>query len=161
MLLNKNAQSPTSKSTATKLPANTVLTQCNTKYTGNGENVNHVNLNVLKTYATLYPRATLGLSQHTRDYVDVLGAVALGARVIEKHFTDRNSGVGPDHNFATTPGTWIHMVREVRQLEKALGSPVKRVCENEKEARIVQRRALWDGKPLRPCPPDREGELGG
>ncbi len=137
-----------------------VLMQCNTNYTGNDEeNVKHTNLNVLKTYAGQYPRAVLGLSDHTTSLAVVLGAVALGARVIERHFTNNTAGDGPDHGFAFWPEGWAHMVGQVRTLEAALGSPVKRVCENEKEARIVQRRAMWDGKPLRPCPPDREGEL--
>ena len=136
-----------------------VLMQCNINYTGNDrENIKHVNLNVLKTYAQLYPRATLGLSDHTTSVTAVLGAVALGARVIERHFGTWD-GEGPDAGFATTPAEFEYMVREVRELEQALGSPIKQVCENETEARIVQRRAMWDGRALRPCPFDREGEL--
>jgi len=137
-----------------------VLMQCNTNYTGNDEaNLPHVNLNVLKTYATLFPRAVLGLSDHTNHGVSVIGAVALGARVIERHFTDCRSQEGPDHGFAHEPKWWRWMVDDVRALEQALGSPIKRVCPNETEARIVQRRAMWDGRALRPCPLDREGEL--
>ena len=133
-----------------------VLMQCNTNYTGSLDNIRHANLNVLKTYAGLYPGAVLGLSDHTKSTAVVLGAVAFGARVIERHF---GSSRGPDGGFSLSPYSFKEMVRMVRDLEKAFGSHTKQVCENEKEARIVQRRAMWDGRALRPCPPDREGEL--
>jgi N-acetylneuraminate synthase len=68
--------------------------------------------------------------------------VALGARVVEKHFTDDNHREGPDHAFAMNPQSWADMVRNTRQLERALGSGNKRVTENEQETVIVQRRCL-------------------
>ncbi len=68
-----------------------VLMQCNTNYTASLENFDHIHLNVLKTYAHDVPGVVLGLSDHTPGHATVLGAVALGARVIEKHFTDDNS----------------------------------------------------------------------
>ena len=80
-----------------------VLMQCNTNYTGNQNNINFVNLNVLKSYKKLFPNVILGLSDHTFGHASVLGAVAYGARVIEKHFTDDNSRSGPDHFFAMNP----------------------------------------------------------
>ena len=64
--------------------------QCNTNYTASEENFNHINLNVLKTYRTMFPDVILGLSDHTAGHATVLGAVAFGARVMEKHFTDDN-----------------------------------------------------------------------
>ncbi len=72
----------------------------------------------------------------------MLGAVTLGARVIEKHFTDDNNRVGPDHKFAMNPRTWAEMVENTRLLERALGSADKFVAENEKDTAIVQRRCL-------------------
>ncbi|CAM5563666.1 N-acetylneuraminate synthase OS=Lysinibacillus sphaericus OX=1421 GN=LS41612_19545 PE=4 SV=1 [Lysinibacillus sphaericus] len=60
--------------------------QCNTNYTGNIENFKYINLNVLKTYNTMYPNMILGLSDHTPGHATVLGAITLGARVIEKHY---------------------------------------------------------------------------
>ena len=135
-----------------------VLMQCNTNYSGNDiQNIPHTNLNVLKVYAAMVPTVTVGLSDHTKSLAVVLGAVALGARVIERHFG--LDGDGPDHGFSLNPNEWLEMVQDVFELETALGSHVKQVCENETEARIVQRRAMWDGRALRPCPPDREGEL--
>ena len=72
----------------------------------------------------------------------MLGAVALGARVIERHFTDDNQREGPDHKFAMNPQAWAHMVEETRQLERALGSSDKFIAGNEQETKIVQRRCL-------------------
>jgi N-acetylneuraminate synthase len=119
-----------------------VLMQCNTNYTAEPENYKFINLNVLKTYNALFPELVLGLSDHTFGHETVLGAIALGARVIEKHFTDDNAREGPDHLFSMNPATWREMVSSARLLESAMGSPIKSVCDNEKKAVIVQRRAL-------------------
>jgi N-acetylneuraminate synthase len=119
-----------------------VLMQCNTNYTASESNYDHLHLNVLKTYAKRWPDVLLGLSDHTQSAAPVVGAVALGARVIERHFTDSNDREGPDHKFALNPDNWAHMVQEVRILERALGSETKAVAENEKETYIVQRHCL-------------------
>jgi N-acetylneuraminate synthase len=84
----------------------------------------------------------LGLSDHTQSAAPVVGAVALGARIIERHFTDDNDREGPDHKFALNPENWAHMVEEVRILERSLGSAEKHVADNEKETYIVQRHCL-------------------
>ncbi len=119
-----------------------VLMQCNTNYTASLENFKYVNLNVLKKYADLYPDVILGLSDHTPGHATVLGAVALGARVFEKHFTDSNEREGPDHKFAMNPQTWREMVDRANEVYASLGDGIKRVEPNEKDAAIVQRRSL-------------------
>lgn len=119
-----------------------VLMQCNTNYTADPENFDHIHLNVLKTYRRLFPDVVLGLSDHTHGLATVLGSIAMGARVIERHFTDDNDRVGPDHKFATDPGDWSVMVEETRRLERALGSSDKFVAANEQETVIIQRRCL-------------------
>lgn len=126
-----------------------VLMQCNTNYTASLENFRHIHLRVLESYKTLFPKAVLGLSDHTPGHATVLGAVALGARVIEKHFTDDNRREGPDHPFSMTPATWREMVDRTRELECALGSPAKRVAENEKDTVVVQRRCLRAARDLK------------
>ncbi len=73
-----------------KINPQLVLMQCNTNYTASPNNYDHLHLNVLKTYATMFPNVILGLSDHTHANAPVLGAVTLGARVIERHFTDSN-----------------------------------------------------------------------
>jgi len=118
------------------------LLQCNTNYTGSLENLRHINLNVLKVYAIHYPNMILGLSDHTKGHSTVLGAIALGARIIEKHFTDNQRRVGPDHAFSMTPQTWREMIERSRELELSLGSGVKRIEDNEQDTVVVQRRCL-------------------
>lgn len=145
-----------------------VLMQCNTNYTASLENLRFVALNVLKIYARTFPDTVLGLSDHTSGHATVLGAVALGARVIEKHFTDNIDGEGPDHKFSMDPVTWRDMVDRTRELESALGPEEKTVMENERETVVIQRRAVRSGHAiaageiisesdltvLRPCPTD-------
>lgn len=125
-----------------------VLMQCNTNYTGSPENFRHIHLNVLKTYSVMFPDVVLGLSDHTPGHATVLGAVALGARVVEKHFTDDPSREGPDHGFSMSPASWREMVERTRELELALGDADKRVADNERETVIVQRRCLRAGRDL-------------
>jgi N-acetylneuraminate synthase len=144
------------------------LMQCNTNYTANLENFKYIQLNVLKTYRVMYPDMVLGLSDHTPGHATVLGAVALGARMVEKHFTDDTNRVGPDHAFSMDPRSWREMVDRTRELENALGNGIKKVEGNEKETVVVQRRSLrasmalsksqvikaGDFVALRPCPTD-------
>lgn len=120
-----------------------VLMQCNTNYTGEPENFKYLNLNVIRLYAESYPDLVLGLSDHTIGHLSVLGAIALGARVVEKHFTDDRTRVGPDHKFSTTPKEWREMVDASNLLFSALGDGVKRIEENERETSIVQKRGLY------------------
>lgn len=126
-----------------------VLMQCNTNYTASAENYDHIHLNVLRTYATMFPDVVLGLSDHTHGNATVLGAVTLGARVIERHFTDDNGREGPDHKFALNPGHWKSMVDETRLLERALGSADKFIADNEQQTAVVQRRCLRAARDIR------------
>jgi len=119
-----------------------VLFQCNTNYTADDSNYDHLNINVLKTYAAMFPNVVLGLSDHTHSPAPVVGAIAMGARVIERHFTDDNAREGPDHKFAMNPETWAEMVLQVRTLERALGSYDKFVTGSEQETYVLQRRCL-------------------
>lgn len=123
-------------------PAGFGLMQCNTNYTASLENFRHIHLRVLETFGILFPSAVLGLSDHTPGHSTVLGAVALGARLIEKHFTDDTSREGPDHPFSMDPRTWREMVDRTRELEAALGSTLKFVEDNEQETAVVQRRSV-------------------
>lgn len=145
-----------------------VLMQCNTNYTASPENFKYINLEVLRAFRKKYPGVILGLSDHTPGHSTVLGALALGARVFEKHFTDDNNREGPDHRFAMNPKTWREMVDRSNELYLALGDGVKRIEDNEKDTAVVQRRCLRfvrdmkkgetirreDLFPLRPMPAD-------
>lgn len=145
-----------------------VLMQCNTNYTAEEKNFKYINLNVLKTYSSMYPNIELGLSDHTFGDETVLGAISLGARYIEKHFTDDNNRNGPDHLFSMNPTTWKQMVDRSRRLELSLGLPIKKVENNEQDTVVLQRRSIRVTKDLslgdiisesdihyvRPCPKD-------
>jgi N-acetylneuraminate synthase len=132
------------------------------------ENFRYIQLNVLRSFRAMYPDLVLGLSDHTPGHATVLGAIALGARVVEKHFTDDNERNGPDHRFSMDPRHWREMVNRSRELEAALGTGVKQVEQNERETVVLQRRAIRlshnipaghvltqdDLIVLRPCPVD-------
>lgn len=126
----------------TRYNQDVVLLQCNTDYTASLESFNFINLNVLNTFRKMYPGMLIGLSDHTPGDVTVLGAISLGGRVIEKHFTDDNNRSGPDHFFSMNPASWKEMVEKSRQLEMALGDGIKKVEENEAETVVLQRRCL-------------------
>lgn len=147
---------------------NLCLMQCNTNYTGSLENFKFINLNVIKTFKQMFPNVVMGLSDHTPGHSTVLGAITLGARVIEKHLTDRNDREGPDHGFSMNGETWKEMVDSSRELEYSLGDSIKKIEENEEASIIVQRRSICASrdilsgeliskdmiKSLRPCPAD-------
>ena len=118
------------------------LMQCNTNYTNSDENFNFINLNVLKLYKIKFPEVILGLSDHTSGHSTVLGAIALGAKMIEKHFTLNNYLEGPDHKFSMNPKTWKEMINSARELEKSLGDGKKKIENNELQTTVVQRRAI-------------------
>ena len=144
------------------------LMQCNTNYTASLKNFKYIQLNVLRAYRAMYPDLILGLSDHTPGHATVLGAVALGARVIEKHFTDDIDRSGPDHAFSMNPATWREMVDRTRELENSLGTGAKTVEPNEVDTVVLQRRSIVlktdmpagtvlsrdDLTLLRPCPAD-------
>ncbi len=150
------------------LNPNLCLMQCNTNYTASLDNYKFIQLNVIKTYREMYPDIILGLSDHTPGHSTVLGAVTLGAKVIEKHFTDDINREGPDHKFSMNLNTWREMVDRTRELENSIGYGVKQIEKNEKETVILQRRCIRlaldlpsgtqiEAKHLdylRPCPPD-------
>jgi N-acetylneuraminate synthase len=128
-------------------------------------------LKSLLHFKELFPETILGLSDHTPGDHTVLGAIALGARVIEKHFTDDTNRVGPDHKFSMSPEMWDKMVQNANLVFAALGDGRKKVELNEEESRIVQRRAIRftrdlkkghvlersDISVLRPAPPQALG----
>jgi sialic acid synthase SpsE len=143
-----------------------VIMQCNTNYTAREDNFKYINLNVLKEYKKKYPKALLGLSDHTLGHETILGAITLGATVIEKHFTDSNLRKGPDHSFSMNPKAWKKMVDACRKLKLALGDGKKIIEQNEQDTVIIQRRSIRANKfikkgatikykdliNLRPCP---------
>ena len=163
-----------------KINPEIALLQCNTNYTAELSNFDYINLNVLNTFSSMYPNMVLGLSDHTPGHATALGSVALGGKIIEKHFTNDKSQDGPDHKFAMDEKDWREMVDRITELERALGSGVKKVEPNEENTVVIQRRCVRVNKDfnvgdvlkrsdlevLRPCPenafgPDKINSLAG
>jgi len=92
--------------------------------------------------------ALVGWSDHSPGHALALGAVALGACVVEKHFTDDRRRSGPDHGFAMEPGDWRAMVDAIRTLEAGLGDGVKRPRPGEEAERLWARRGIHAARPL-------------
>lgn len=121
---------------------NLILMQCITNYPSKIESAN---INVLNTYKTAY-NIIVGYSDHSPGTVVSLGSVALGAKVIEKHFTLNKNDKGPDHPHSMDKDEFREMVNQIRELELALGSSRKTVVEEESETVYVQRRGLYTTK---------------
>ena len=122
------------------------LMQCNTNYEANSLHYKNQNISVIDTYQNKWPDAQVGLSCHMKNNLGVIAAVTLGARIIEKHFTDDNSRKGPDHRFALNFEEFKQMVDSVRSLEMILGDGKKKIEDNEKSTFYLQRRSLVAAK---------------
>jgi len=115
------------------------LLQCTAKYPAP---VSSLNLTTIPWLRERFGVAS-GLSDHSREpSLAPVMAVALGARVIEKHYTLDNRLPGPDHSFAITPSELATLVRDVRMAEEALGDGTKQVLDAEKELAAYARRGL-------------------
>lgn len=79
-----------------------------------------------------------------------LASVALGARIIEKHFTDDRTRKGPDHPFAMEAAMFKKMVEGIRALEKALGDGKKKIMPSEKDTVVIQRRGIYAVRDIKP-----------
>jgi pseudaminic acid synthase len=121
---------------------NLVLMQCITNYPSMIESAN---INVLKTYESAFNLLT-GYSDHSSGDLVIIGAVSLGATVIEKHFTDDKTQKGPDHPHSMNPKEFKEMVEKTKLLKLALGSSSKFVVDEERETVFVQRRGLYAAK---------------
>lgn len=121
------------------------LLHCNTQYPTPMYDVNLLAMNTLRTLGT----AGVGYSDHTVGIEVPVAAVALGATVIEKHFTlDRNMP-GPDHRASLEPDEFAAMVRAIRNIEAALGTPDKRVSDSERPNIVVARKSIIAARDIR------------
>lgn len=114
------------------------LLQCTTQYPTPYEDVNLRVMNKLKDIFN----CEVGLSDHTKGIEVDIAAVALGATIIEKHFTlDRNME-GPDHKASIEPDELKQMIESIRHVELALGSDKKEIQNSEKENIHVSRKSI-------------------
>lgn len=124
---------------------NLVLLHCNTEYPTPYEDVN---LRAMQTLAKEFD-VPVGYSDHTLGIEVPIAAVAMGASVIEKHFTlDRNME-GPDHKASLEPNELCEMVRTIRNVEKALGDGVKRITDSERRNLIIARKSIVAAKSIK------------
>lgn len=101
-----------------------------------------VNLSAMQTMMKAFPLLDVGYSDHTQSPVACLCAVAMGARVIEKHFTCDKKADGPDHILSADPTEMKWLVEAVRNFEMMRGSGIKRPAESEKTTRRNNRKSL-------------------
>lgn len=127
------------------LERNVTLLHCVTEYPASPETVN---LRAMDTMASAFG-LPVGYSDHTLGIEVALAAAARGARVIEKHFTLDRSLPGPDHAASLEPEELRHLVGGIRNIERALGSPVKGPVPAELRNRSVARRSLVAARPIR------------
>ena len=118
---------------------NVALLHCVASYPTKPEDVN---LNVIKTLKQKF-QVPVGFSDHTMEVSVPIGAVALGANIIEKHFTLDRKMEGPDHPYALEPEELETMVKGIRDIEIALGSGIKIVVESEKQGLVEGRRSIF------------------
>lgn len=111
----------------TNLSSITVL-HCNTEYP---TPLDDVNLRAMQTIKEAFPRVSMGYSDHTLGVEVSIAAVALGAEVIEKHFTLDRQMKGPDHRASLEPNELTLLVRSIRNIEKALGNGIKKPSRSE------------------------------
>lgn len=123
-----------------------ILLQCVTNYPSEFASAN---IRAMSAMAETF-NVPVGYSDHTPGHTVPLGAVSRGACIIEKHFTDDKSRTGPDHKFALNPAEFERMVTEIRNLNDALGSPRKRVYEEENTTVVLQRRCLRTTRNIEP-----------
>ncbi len=93
-----------------------------------------LNLRVILTYKARYG-CVVGYSGHERGLAPTEAAVAIGANVVERHFTIDRTMTGPDHAASLEPMGLQRLVRNIRNIEKALGSPEKRIMDGERAVR--------------------------
>lgn len=107
-----------------------------------------VNLLAMKTIEQAFPGIIIGYSDHTLGIEIPVAAVALGAKVIEKHFTLDKTMAGPDHKASLEPQELANMVAAIRNIEQALGNGWKVPTKTEQENRNIVRKSLVAGKPI-------------
>jgi N,N'-diacetyllegionaminate synthase len=114
------------------------LLQCVSEYPAQ---VSNVNLRVMATLAQCFGMP-VGLSDHTLGIEIAIAAVALGARIIEKHFTTEKTLSGPDHSASLEPGELKTLVRSIRSVETALGDGIKQPTPQELRNAATVRKSL-------------------
>lgn len=125
--------------------SNITIMQCNTDYP---TSLKDVNLNVLKTFKK-YFGTSVGYSDHTLDIDLPSYAVAMGANVIEKHFTINRNLKGPDHKASLMPIELKQMIAKIRKVEVSMGSHEKKPTSSEKKNMSIARKSIVAAKNIK------------
>ncbi len=121
------------------------LLHCNTEYPTPFEDVN---LKAMQTMRDAF-RLEVGYSDHTRGIEIPIAAVALGATIIEKHFTLDRSMDGPDHKASLEPDEFASMVSAIRNIERAMGTGDKTPSPSEKKNIVIARKSIVAKKSIK------------
>jgi N,N'-diacetyllegionaminate synthase len=125
---------------------NITVLHCNTEYPTPFEDVN---LNAIHTIRAAFPEIQIGYSDHTSGYEVSIAAVAMKAKVIEKHLTLDRTMDGPDHKSSLEPEEFKKMVDSIRNIEKALGSGEKEPSASERRNINIVRKSIVAAKQIR------------
>lgn len=124
---------------------NITILHCNTEYPTPMEDVN---LKAMQTIANAF-HLPVGYSDHTQGIHIPIAAVAMGATVIEKHFTLDKNMEGPDHKASLEPHELKEMVQCIREIEEALGNGIKQESESEKKNKQIVRKSIVANKAIK------------
>ena len=117
---------------------NITLMQCTSAYPAP---YNEINLNTIATLRNSL-KLNIGFSDHSIGVYASIAAVALGAKVIEKHLTLRKNLKGPDHRSSLDPSEFKFMVQGIRIVEKTLGDKIKKITKSEKKNICIVRKSI-------------------
>lgn len=115
-----------------------IILHCNTEYPTPYQDVNLKAMNTIREELGV----RVGYSDHTQGITVPIAAVALGAEVIEKHFTLNRNMIGPDHRASLEPDELKEMIRAIRNVEASLGDGVKKPSESEKKNIKIARKSI-------------------
>lgn len=124
---------------------NIVILHCVSSYPTSKKDLN---LNIIREFQKIF-KIDIGFSDHSLGNEASLAAVALGAKVIEKHVTISQKMIGPDHSSSSSIKDFISLIKQIRELEKMLGEPKKRLLRSEKNTRDVSRKSIVANKDLK------------
>lgn len=127
-----------SKAGQKALQEKVTLLHCTTEYPAP---INEINLNAMQTLASAF-KLTVGYSDHSAGIIIPIAATALGAQLIEKHFTLDKTLQGPDHKASLEPDELTAMVQAIRDVEQALGNGIKGPQPSEIKNKPIARKSL-------------------
>jgi len=127
-------------------PEDITILHCNTEYP---TPMQDVNLKAMQTIKSAFPGIHVGYSDHTEGIEVSIAAVAMGAIIIEKHFTLDKNMEGPDHKASLEPDELTAMVKAIRNIEIALGTGIKKPSPSELKNKPIARKSIVAARNIR------------